>query len=125
MQKQKSEVGNWKTARSKLKRRSSLNTFLGLRGSSAKPVTPDFDLEEIIKILKEKDMDTNMPSIVFFSRKYLSGVFSILILSFVGTLTSALSATLCSERDGVLYLNNDPTVECSFATDTYRNLFVM
>jgi tetratricopeptide (TPR) repeat protein len=119
-------VSNWQTAKSKLKRRVSVARFLGSMGVSRPSTASDFALEDVVKVLHDNgDMDTQMHQIVFYSRKYFSGVFSILIFSFVGTLTAALSATLCTDSDGGLYLRNEPTIECVFESAKYRNLFLM
>lgn len=119
-------VSNWQTAKSKLKTRLSVARFLGSMGASRPSAASDFALEDVVKVLHENDdMDARMHQIVFYSRKYFSGVFSILIFSFVGTLTAALSATLCTDFDGVMVLQNEPTIECVFASATYRNLFIM
>jgi hypothetical protein len=76
-------------------------------------------------VFQEHELDTMMFSAVFRGRKYLSGVFSILIFSFVGTLTSALSATLCEDRDGSSFLQNEPTIECKLSSPEFQFLFII
>ena len=117
---------NWSSAKDKLKRRLSVARVLGTMGISQSSISSDYALDDVIKVLRDNDdLDTRMHQIIFYSRKYFSGVFSILIFSFVGTLTAVLNATLCMDRDDVMYLQNEPTIECVFESATYRNLFII
>ena len=113
---------NWDLARRKLKFLSLRDRFVGRKVHAA---APDFSLKELQRVFQEHELDTMMFSAVFRGRKYLSGVFSILIFSFVGTLTSALSATLCEDRDGSSFLQNEPTIECKLSSPEFQFLFII
>ncbi len=113
---------NWEVARQKLRFLSLRDRFVGRKVHAA---APDYNLKELQQVLHDNDLDTLMFRAVFRGRKYLSGVFSILIFSFVGTLTSALSATLCEDRDGSSFLQNEPTIECKLSSSEFQFLFII
>jgi hypothetical protein len=72
---------------------------------------------------RKDHIDVHFASIVRSGRRFASGVFSILVFTFVGTLTSALSIWVCKERDGVMYLLQEANVECSMNSPEYQQLF--
>jgi hypothetical protein len=74
---------------------------------------------------RKDHIDVNFARIVRSGRRFASGVFSILVFTFVGTLTSALSVWVCEERDGIMYLTEDANVECSINSAEYNQLFAV
>ncbi len=67
--------------------------------------------------------DMNFARIVTNGRKFASAMFSVLVLTFIGTLTSVLSVWNCKPRDGKMYLSEDANIECSLESTEYRRLF--
>jgi hypothetical protein len=84
-----------------------------------------YDVKELQAILHAADLDTSFASAVFKGRKFASGVFSILVLFFVGSLTSSIGALLCEARDDAMYLVQDPTIECNYESARYISLVAM
>jgi hypothetical protein len=79
---------------------------------------------DVMQACAHKDhIDVDFARIVRSGRRFASGVFSILVFTFVGTLTSALSVWVCEQRDGVMYLSQDANVECSVNVAEYKQLF--
>jgi len=72
---------------------------------------------------RQDQIDVDFVRIVRSGRRFASGVFSILVFTFVGTLTSALSVWVCEERDGVMFLSQEANVECSLNSPEYKQLF--
>jgi hypothetical protein len=70
-----------------------------------------------------KGFDMNFARIVTNGRKFASAMFSVLVLTFIGTLTSVLSVWNCKPRDGKMYLSEDANIECSLESTEYRRLF--
>ncbi len=66
-QKDKSDASAWQTARSKLKKRLSTIKVMGIFGA-AKPIiaVADFVLDDIVKLLKDNNLDNHMPRIIFY-----------------------------------------------------------
>jgi hypothetical protein len=81
-----------------------------------------YDVKELQGILHGADLDVTFASVVFKGRKFASGVFSILVLFFVGSLTSSIGALLCEPRDDSMYLLQDPTIECNYSSPRYNGL---
>lgn len=80
-------------------------------------------LENMQEYAQKDQIDAEFASHVRSGRRFASGIFSILVFTFVGTLTSALSVWVCEERDGVMYLSQDANVECSLNDAEYNQLF--
>jgi len=116
---------NWKTASTKLRGLSKASMFMKRMGASAS-LNDKLDTRDLTKlqdILKNESLDIDFARIVHQGRKFSSGVFSVMVLSFVGTLTSILSVSKCIDRDGSSFLEQDQDVECSFGSPTYARLF--
>lgn len=121
----RSGLENWIILRQKFKSRSSM--MLNLFKSREQRVKDTLGNTKTIAAMQEyaqKDqIDADFASLVRSGRRFASGIFSILVFTFVGTLTSALSVWVCEERDGVMYLSQDANVECSVNDPEYRQLF--
>jgi hypothetical protein len=118
---------NWSVLRSTIKSRLAIGRIFGSmqRSNRVQPMVSDYDVKVLQRTMHTAGLDSSFAGIVFKGRKFASGVFSIIVLSFVGTLTSAISATICEERDGMLFLVQDPTFECSLSTSRYSILFAI
>jgi hypothetical protein len=118
---------NWAVLRSTLKSRFTIGRIFGAMRQSNKvqPVISDYDVKDLQQLLHSAELDASFASVVFKGRKFASGVFSIIVLSFVGTLTSAIGATICEERDTIMFLVQDPTIECNLASPRYASLFAI
>ena len=117
---------NWDILRQKIKNRS-LSNVSNLFKSSQQRVQDAlgniFTLHAMQEQARRDQIDLEFSGIVQGGRRFASGVFSILVFTFVGTLTSALSVWVCEERDGNMYLTDDANVECSMNSPEYRRLF--
>ena len=118
---------NWKTAASKLRGLSKASMFMKRVGVSVSLGDKlDYrDLTKLQDILKRESLDIDFARVVQQGRKFASGMFSVLVLSFVGTLTSILSVSKCSDRDGSSFLVQDQDIECSFGSSAYTRLFLL
>jgi hypothetical protein len=116
---------NWQILKQKFKSRSisSLNLFKSAQQRVADALGYSKTLGAMQESARNDHFDVSFASIVRSGRRFASGVFSILVFTFVGTLTSALSIWVCKERDGVMYLNQDANVECSMHSPEYQQLF--
>ena len=120
-----SGTDNWSILREKFKSRSSsrLNLFK-TREQRVRDALGNTKTLDAMQDSAHKDhIDVEFARIVRSGRRFASGIFSILVFTFVGTLTSALSIWVCEERDGVMYLSQDANVECSVMVPEYRQLF--
>jgi hypothetical protein len=72
---------------------------------------------------RDEGFDLAFGKTVTNGRKFASALFSVLVITFVGTLTSVLSVWNCKLRDGKMYLIEDANVECSLESSDYRRLF--
>ncbi len=118
---------NWRVLRTTLKSRFATGRIFAAMGRSRKvqPIVSDYDLKDLQSIVHGAGLDARFQGIVYRGRKFLSGILSISVLSFVGTLTSALSSTICEDRDGIPYLVQEPTIECSLSSTRYRTLLIV
>ena len=116
---------NWSILKDKFKTRSLMS--LNLFKTSEKRVQDALGNTRTLDTMQDhahKDLiDVFFARIVRSGRRFASGVFSILVFTFVGTMTSALSIWVCEERDGAMYLKEDANVECSMDVLEYRQLF--
>ncbi len=121
----RSGVENWIVLREKFKSRSSL--MLNLFKSREKRVQDALGNSQTLEIMQgyapKDQIDADFASHVRSGRRFASGIFSVLVFTFVGTLTSALSVWVCEERDGVMYVSQDAYVECSLNDTEYNQLF--
>jgi hypothetical protein len=81
-----------------------------------------YDVKVMQSILHEAALDSSFSSIVLKGRKFASGIFSVLVLFFVGSLTSSIGALICEPRDDSVYLVQDPTVECDYSSTRYKTM---
>jgi hypothetical protein len=116
---------NWSMLSGKFKSRSTsrLNLFKTREQRVQDALGNTKTLDAMQECAHKDQIDVNFARIVRSGRRYASGIFSILVFTFVGTLTSALSVWVCEERDGVMYLSQDANVECSLNFPEYRQLF--
>jgi hypothetical protein len=116
---------NWSILKEKFKSRSS--SGLNLLKTRQERVQDAFGstktLDEMQRCAHKDHIDVNFARTVRSGRRFASGVFSILVFTFVGTLTSALSVWVCNERDGIMYLSQDANVICSVNYPEYQQLF--
>jgi len=116
---------NWSILKEKFKSRSS--SGLNLLKTRQERVQDAFGstktLDAMQRCAHNDQIDVNFARIVRSGRRFASGVFSILVFTFVGTLTSALSVWICNERDGIMYLSQDANVICSVNYPEYQQLF--
>jgi hypothetical protein len=116
---------NWAILKEKFKNRSisNLNLFKTAHQRVSDALSSTKTLEAMQEFSRQDGIDVEFASIVRSGRRFASGVFSILVFTFVGTLTSALSIWVCKERDGVMYLSQEANVECSMHSSEYQQLF--
>ena len=116
---------NWDVFHTHLKSTILTNRLFGVarRSNRVYPAHSRIAVQNLQKIVSDAGLESAFASAVNKGRKFCSGFFSILVLCFVGTLTSALSAFSCEERDGIWFLVQEPTVECSMASRHYLKLF--
>ena len=117
---------NWDILRQKIKNRSlsnEINFFKSRQQRVQDALGNIFTLHARQEQARRDQIDLEFAGIVRGGRRFASGVFSILVFTFVGTLTSALSVWVCEERDGNMYLTDDANVECSMNSPEYRRLF--
>jgi len=121
----RSGVENWIVLKEKFKKRSSMMlNLLKSREQRVQDALGNTKTLEAMQELAQKDqIDAEFERLVRSGRRFASGIFSILVFTFVGTLTSALSIWVCEERDGIMYLSQDANVECSVNVPEYRQLF--
>jgi hypothetical protein len=62
--------------------------------NKVQPVISDYDVKDLQLLLHTAELDASFASVVFKGRKFASGIVSIMVLSFVGTLTSAIGAAI-------------------------------
>jgi hypothetical protein len=72
---------------------------------------------------RTEGLDLSFSQIVTNGRHFASTMFSILVITFIGTLTSVLSVWNCKLRDGKMYLSEDANIECSLESSDYFRLF--
>jgi hypothetical protein len=116
---------NWIILRKKFKSRSSmmLNLFKTREQRVQDALGKTKTLDAMQECGRKDQIDADFARFVRSGRRFASGIFSILVFTFVGTLTSALSVWVCEERDGVMYLSQEANVECSVNVPEYRQLF--
>jgi hypothetical protein len=116
---------NWAILKEKFKSRSisSLNLFKTAQQRVTDALGNTKTLDALQECARKDHIDVYFAGIVRSGRRFASGVFSILVFTFVGTLTSALSIWVCKERDGVMYLLQEANVECSMNSPEYQQLF--
>jgi hypothetical protein len=79
--------------------------------------------ESVQQSARDEGFDLMFARIVTNGRKFASTMFSVLVITFIGTLTSVLSVWNCKPRDGKMYLSEDANVECSLESSEYRRMF--
>jgi hypothetical protein len=116
---------NWRTAASKLRGLSQASRLMKMMGASSSlgDKLDTRNLSRLQDILKTEGLDVQFGRFVQEGRKFASGMFSVMVLSFVGTLTSILTVSKCIDRDGSSFLVQDQDIECSFSSPTYTRLF--
>jgi hypothetical protein len=121
----KSGSANWDILKDKLKSRSlmSLNLFKSARERVQDALGNTRTLDAMQEHAHEDLIDVHFVRIVRNGRRFASGVFSVFVFTFVGTMTSALSIWACEERDGNTYLKEDANIQCSMDVLEYRQLF--
>jgi hypothetical protein len=80
------------------------------------------DVREMQCVVRDAALDASFASLVLKGRKFASGIFSVLVLFFVGSLTASIGALICQQRDDSEFLVQDPTVECSYSSERYTSL---
>jgi len=120
-----SGADNWIVLRNKFKSRSSimLNLFKTREQRVQDALGNTKTLDSMQECARKDQIDADFARLVRSGRRFASGIFSILVFTFVGTLTSALSVWVCEERDGVMYLSQEANVECSVNVPEYKQLF--
>jgi hypothetical protein len=118
---------NWNVLQKNLIRRTLFIRTRRILGNAQRSnqIHPEISHQAIYdaqKILRRSGLDSVFSSAVVKSRKIMSGILSILVLCFVGTMTSALSVFLCEERDSMWFIAQEPTVECSTSSVQYVKL---
>ena len=115
---------NWIFLRQKFKENKSLSmkVFKSRRQLDQDALGSSNNLEFMRQCAHTDLLDVDFERIVGRGRRFASGIFSILVFTFVGTLTSALSVWVCKQRDGIMYLSQDANVECSTNVPEYRQL---
>ncbi len=123
----RSGVDNWIVLKEKFKNRSSmmLNLFKSREQRVQDALGNTKTLEALQECAHKDQIDADFERLVRSGRRFASGIFSILVFTFVGTLTSALSVWVCEERDGIMYLSQDANVECNVNVPEYRQLFAV
>lgn len=121
----RSGLENWIVLKEKFKSRSSimLNLFKSREQRVQDALGNTKTLDCMQECARKDQIDADFARLVRSGRRFASGIFSILVFTFVGTLTSALSVWVCEERDGVMYLSQEANVECSVNVPEYRQLF--
>lgn len=121
----RSGLENWIVLKEKFKNRSSimLNLFKSREQRVQDALGNTKTLEAMQECAHKDQIDSDFERLVRGGRRFASGIFSILVFTYVGTLTSALSVWVCEERDGIMYLSQDATVACSVNIPEYRQLF--
>jgi hypothetical protein len=115
---------NWIVLKTKFKSRSSmmLNLFKTREQRVQDALGNTKTLDSMQECARKDQIDADFARLVRSGRRFASGIFSILVFTFVGTLTSALSVWVCEERDSVMYLSQEANVECSVDVPEYRQL---
>jgi hypothetical protein len=84
-----------------------------------------YDVKRMQSVLHDAGLDASFASMVMKGRKFSSGIFSVLVLFFVGSLTASVGALICEPRDDSFYLVQDPTVECDYSSTRYKTLIAI
>ncbi len=116
---------NWAILKEKFQSRSlsGFNLFKTAEQRVKDALGNSKSLDHMQQCARHDHIDVEFASIVRNGRRFASGIFSILVFTFVGTLTSALSIWVCEERDGLMYLSQEANIECSIYVHEYQQLF--
>jgi hypothetical protein len=121
----KSAPENWNALRTALKETFFKQRVVRALQRSRKIFPMNFELYDVKNmqsILHDAELDTTFASMVLKGRKFASGIFSIVVLFFVGSLTASIGALICEARDDSVYLVQDPTVECNYSSPRYNTM---
>jgi hypothetical protein len=115
---------NWEVFRHQYLKSQTLRRVFGVarRLNIVIPSHSSSVVETLHKAMRNAGLTTSFALAVDRGRKLLSGIFSIAVLCFVGTLTSAFSVFKCDERDGTWFLTQDASIECSVSSREYLKL---
>jgi hypothetical protein len=118
---------NWKRLRQKVQaaRQAFATSALSApRTQQMRHALEHFEtFESVQQSAHDEGFDLKFARIVTNGRKFASTMFSVLVITFIGTLTSVLSVWNCKPRDGKMYLSEDANVECSLQSSEYRRMF--
>jgi hypothetical protein len=118
---------NWKCLRQKIqsaRQAVSASALCPTRSQQMRHALEHFEtFESPQQSARDEGFDLMFARIVTNGRKFASTMFSVLVITFIGTLTSVLSVWNCKPRDGKMYLSEDANVECSLESSDYRRLF--
>ncbi len=121
---ERSSQENWKIAKTKLKMRTMLS---GMRNRLSATPQPHHDekLKVYMKLIDKFGLDVWFQRLCDTGRKFISGIASIFVLTYAGSVTSALSAWNCQERGGKRFVVLDPETECSADDPKYLSLLII
>jgi len=118
---------NWKCLRQKIqaaRQAFATSALCAPRAQQMRHALEHFEtFESVQQVAHDEGFDLKFARIVTNGRKFASTMFSVLVITFIGTLTSVLSVWNCKPRDGKMYLSEDANVECSLESSEYRRLF--
>jgi hypothetical protein len=117
---------NWMLAKSKLKMKRIV-TGMRLRMAVNQKPDPlhDEKYKVYMKLMSKFGLDTWFQIQCDRGRKFTSGVASIFILTYAGSVQSVLSSWNCQERGGKRFVVLDPETECSADDPKYLSLLII
>ena len=112
---ERSAKENWSLARMKIKMRRLLHGMLHTRRTTRFKPDPAHDekLQVYMRLIAQFHLDVWFQKQCDTGRKFVSGIASIFVLTYAGSITSALSAWNCQMRGGKQFVMLDPETECS------------
>jgi hypothetical protein len=121
---ERSSQENWKLAKSKLKMRNLLS---GMRNRMSAAPQPHHDekLKMYMKLIDRFGLDVWFQRHCDTGRKFISGVASIFVMTYAGSVTSVLSAWNCQQRGDRRFVVLDPETECSADDPKYFTLLII
>jgi hypothetical protein len=121
---ERSSQDNWKIAKTKLKMRTMLS---GMRSRMSATPHPYHDekLKVYMKLIDKFGLDVWFQRLCDTGRKFISGIASIFVLTYAGSVTSVLSAWNCQKRGEKRFVVLDPETECSADDPRYLSLLII
>ena len=113
---ERSAKENWNLARMKIKMRHILQGMLHARRTTSfakSDPANDEKLQMYMRLIAQFHLDVWFQRQCDTGRKFVSGIASIFVLTYAGSITSALSAWNCQERGGKQFVMLDPETECN------------